>query len=278
MKYKIILQKEITKQVVVPEVRGTTNLFFELRDTRNWRDIVSSLKDYKPELKPIMFCSIQVAKYVQKYIPELDVGLILTNNSPEPQIGMNSIFDWNVYTTYIPKDYMLNPKCGGTMMTFAEAMDYFRDLPKQVFIRPNSGWKSFTGFSCSRNDLRQELNALLQTEHVDPSEIVVLFKEQKIEQEYRYWIIDSQISTASSYSWNDEHKFHKPEKEVDKFVKDVVVYLDNIGKTDFVIDVAILEDGSIKVVELNAISTSGWYDAMDYEKLIYDVTMIYGGM
>jgi len=56
MKYKIILQKEITKQVVVPEVRGTTNLFFELRDTRNWRDIVSSLKDYKPELKPIMFC------------------------------------------------------------------------------------------------------------------------------------------------------------------------------------------------------------------------------
>lgn len=278
MKYKILLQKEVTKKDVVPEIRGTTNLFFELRDTSNWRDIVCSLKEYKPELKPILFCSIQVAKYIQRNVPELSGGLIISNISPEPQIGMNTIFDWNVYSTHIPPEHLLNPKGSGHMMTFVEAMDCSKDLTERVFIRPNSGWKPFTGFSCSAKELYQELNSRIQLEFVEPSEIVVLFSEKQIEQEYRYWIVDSQISTASSYSWNKEDVYSKPEKDIDKFVKNVVSYLDNIGLTDFVIDVAIMKDGSIKVIEINAISTSGWYSAMDCEKLIHDVVMIYGGM
>jgi len=277
MKYTFFLQEEVVKMSDIPSIENSKNVIFKLRDIRNWREVIDDLV-WDVSGTPVVFCSIQVAKYIQRHVPKLASGLIISNKSPEPQIGMSSIFDWNQYSTFIPIKHLLNPKGSGRMMTFAEAMDSGFDLPERVFVRPNTGWKPFTGFSCSRGDLWQELNALSQTEHVDPSEIVIVFDEKNIVQEYRYWIVDSKISTCSSYSWDTEDICKKPEKDIDNFVESVLQYPDNIGLTEYVIDVAILGDGSIKVVELNALSTSGWYGAIDCKKLMYDVTMIYGGM
>lgn len=276
MKCTFFLQEEVVKRYNIEPIEGAKCIFFNAIDN-GWREVVDDLV-WEVSGNPVIFCSIQIARYIQKYLPKLASGLIISNMSPEPQIGMSSIFDWNQYSTYIPNNHLLNHKGSGRMMTFAEAMDCNFDFPERVFVRPNTGWKPFTGFSCSRENLWQELNALSQIEHVDPSEIVVAFSEKKIIQEYRYWIVDGQISTCSSYSWNAEDDYRKPEKDIDNYVKSVLQYPDNIGLTEYVIDVAAMEDGSMKVVELNALSTSGWYGAIDCRKLLHDVTNIYGGI
>jgi hypothetical protein len=58
---------------------------------------------------------------------------------------------------------------------------------------------------------------------------------------------------------------------MDKFVEKVIQYLDINGLTEYVIDIALVSENQYKVVELNAMSTSGWNGAMDEVKLIKSI-------
>lgn len=273
MKHTVVIQQEVAKKDNIDGTVNSGTIFFSARENTKWRDEITSISD-SIEGTPIVFCSIQVAKYIQKHIPKLSSGLIISNRHPEPQIGMTSIFDWNQYSTIIPSEFVLNTN--GRIYRFADLDKPWTELPKNMFVKPISAWKPFTGFSCTREQIKMEVNALAQTENVLPHELVVAFPKQDIVSEYRYWIVDSNVTTSSSYSWDDNHVFHKPNEMADKFVKKVIPYLDINGLTEYVIDIAILADGSYKVVELNAMSTSGWYGAMDEAKLINQIIeMVY---
>jgi len=157
---------------------------------------------------------------------------------------------------------------------FGDLEKPWTELPKEIFVRPISAWKPFAGFSCPREFVKSETNALYQLEHVLPHEMVVVFPKQDIMNEYRYWIVDSKISTSSSYGWEEDHDFKIPPAETDDFVKNVIPYFDNIGVTDFVLDVA-ETDCSFKLLEINALSTSGWYGAMNARQLIIDIMKLF---
>ena len=84
--------------------------------------------------------------------------------------------------------------------------------------------------------------------------------------EYRVWIVDSKPATAACYGWTDE---------IDDFVPDSVMQTASIiGNSrfsdhcthNFVADFCLL-DGKPKLIELNAMATSGWYDGMDIDAL-----------
>lgn len=271
MNFTVFLQEEVVKKDYVTPIEGVKFVFFKARGVRNWREIVDGLV-CEISGTPVVFCSIQVAKYIQKHVLKLSGGLIISNHSPEPQIGMATIFDWNQYSTHVPDDLLFNRF--GQIYRFGDLDKPETDLPNEMFVRPVSGWKPFAGFSCPKEFIKSETNALNQLEHVPSHELVVVFPQKKIYNEWRYWIVDSQISTSSSYGWDNDHHFKKPSSKVDEFVETVIPYFDNIGVTDFVMDVAEGEEG-YRLLELNALSTSGWYDAMDEEKLIKDLTNIF---
>lgn len=273
MKHTVVIQQEIAKKDKIDGAVNSSIIFFSARRNEKWRDEINSIAD-SIEGTPIVFCSIQVAKYIQKHLPKLVSGLIISNRHPEPQIGMPSIFDWNQYSTIIPSEFVLN--VNGRIYRFTDLDKPWTELPKNMFVKPISAWKPFTGFSCTRDQIKYEVNALSQTEDVFPHELVVVFPKQEIVSEYRYWIVDSKIATSSSYGWDDNHVSCKPDEDVNKFVERVIPYLDINGLTEYVIDIAILADGSHKVIELNAMSTSGWYGAMDEAKLINQIIeMVY---
>ena len=272
MKCTFFLQEEVVKRHTIEPIEGIKYIFFKARDVSNWRDVVDSLV-LEVSGNPIVFCSIQVARYIQKNIPKIASGLIISNTSPEPQIGMSTIFDWNQYSTNIPSEILLNSN--GVIHKFGDLDKDWVELPTEMFIRPVSGWKPFAGFSCSRENLKYEIKSLFQLEHVMPHELSVVFPKKTILNEYRYWIVDGQISTSSSYSW-DENKAHTTTPcDADNFVvKKVLQYFDAIGMMDFVLDIAQTDEG-YKVIEINALSTSGWYGAMDSQKLLTDVFKLY---
>jgi hypothetical protein len=268
VKHTVIIQAEVAKKDVIDDIDNVRVIYFTARYNPKWRENISEIAK-NVEGKSFVFCSIQVAKFIQSNVPELASGLIISNRHPEPQIGMNSIFDWNHYSTIIPSDLILNGH--GVIHRFGDLDKPWVELPNDMFVKPISAWKPFTGFSCKKKDIRFEVNALTQTEHVAPHELVVVFPSQKIEAEYRYWIVDSTIVTSSSYGWDDEHQYHKPDGKMDKFVEKVIQYLDINGLTEYVIDIALVSENQYKVVELNAMSTSGWYGAMDEVKLIKSI-------
>ena len=271
MKFTIFLQEEVTKIDNIEPIEGVKYVFFKARGVKNWRDNIDDLV-WEVSGTPIVFCSIQVAKYIQKFIPELASGLLISNQSPEPQIGMPSIFDWNQYSMSVPCDVLLNKNF--SIHRFGDLEKPWTELPKEMFVRPIGAWKPFAGFSCPREFLKGETNALYQLEHVMPHELVAVFPKQDIVNEYRYWIVDSRISTSSSYGWEADHEFKTPPNACDQFVNTVIPYFDQIGLTDFVLDVGQVEQ-EYKLLEINALSTSGWYDAMDSRQLILDIMKLF---
>lgn len=271
MNFTIFLQEEVIKKDSIEPIEGVKFVFFKARGVRHWHEVVDDLV-WEISGTPIVFCSIQIARYIQKRIEELSIGLIISNHSPEPQIGISSIFDWNQYSSFVPENLLFNNE--GRIYKFGDLDKPETDLPNEMFVRPISGWKPFAGFSCPKEFIKSETNALNQLEHVHSHELVVVFPQKKIYNEYRYWIVDSKISTSSSYGWDNDHHFIKPNKEADVFVESVIPYFDNIGITDFVMDIVEGEEG-YKLLEINALSTSGWYDAMNEKKLIMDLKNIF---
>lgn len=140
-------------------------------------------------------------------------------------------------------------------------------LGDHIFLRPDSSLKPFTGFDCKLQDLPFEISAHSQTDHVAPGELVFLCKAQEMpEDEYRVWLIDGNIVSHSSYSWDKDRPHVPAPDEVLDSAADLAQIMEPT-MTAFTADFAVMEDG-VKIVELNGISTSGWYGATNPSCLI----------
>lgn len=269
------LQREVTNLDGLSDLPNVNWHYFELREYglesklhNDWQETLESLNSEKP----IVFCSIQAAKYLQKHNPKIARGLIVSNEHPEPRIGMPSIFDYNQYSYIFPKEHLLNTD--GVMTTLGELNKKYHKSG-EIFFRPNSGWKPFTGMGSNGDELKTDIETLYRLEGAKEHEIVWAFEHLGIDEEYRFWIVDSAIATASSYSWHFDHKHYQPPQEVYDFVSDMCKYTDRAGLTECVIDVTMGEDNVCKIIEINAMSTSGWYGAMRPLDLITEILKIY---
>lgn len=119
-----------------------------------------------------------------------------------------------------------------------------------LFIRPLEDTKAFNGGIYNAENFNYDGN-------------VIVANIKKIHQEYRFFIVNKKIVSGSMYKMNgslytssiiDDRIIHHVEKLIEKF--------DFPGYT---IDVGINENNEIKIVELNCLNASGFYDINLYK-------------
>ena len=137
---------------------------------------------------------------------------------------------------------------------------YFDGLGTTCFVRPDSGDKSFTGSVISRNTSKHDLRRFIFESVMQ--DMILLAPTQKIEQEYRFVIIDGEVVTGSIYKTRRWGHLEFHEKELKKGA--AVDYAKEVVKTHFqpcrayTVDVCLV-GGEFKVLELNSFSHAGLY-------------------
>ncbi|MBO9428365.1 ATP-grasp domain-containing protein [Sulfitobacter sp. R18_1] len=222
---------------------------------------------------PIMvFAGIRLASHLQyKKLTKVQSGVIADQAK----------LTWSSYATHLPNDMLLNPF--GILFPWGYLRDPMtvRTVKKAfgedgVFIRPNSPWKPFAGFDTTWDQYAHNLSAYEQLEAIDAGEICVLFPRKTLDVvEWRFWIVAGEIATYAPYSWStlpDEKR--SPPADMIPAVEKAIRYLDGY-EDSLVIDMADTPNGA-KIVELNGLTTSGFYDGMDVTALLSSLPAMFG--
>lgn len=207
------------------------------------------------------------------------------NNKVSVFANFNS-FDVNKYLSYVDSSLLLSDDYMYITMSFL-LDDIQREALKalfgsEVFIRPNSSKKIFSGQIINLDDKRNIQNTFKMSGS-NKDTIIIISSVKKVIGEYRTFVSQKNgVLTASTYSYDKRGAEVRgcPEK-VKIFAETVVEELgDNAPDKLLVIDIAEYEKKGggtcLGLVELNAPSTSGIYacDAMpiilEMEQIIKD--------
>jgi len=166
-------------------------------------------------------------------------------------------FHLNHYQSMFPPSYFLNHD--SVFVTYSwlyNQLDYYQKLlGDRLFIRPNSPKKLFTGTVVENKD---DLEMLEKTSGIVDKTLLNVSSAKHIEKEIRYFIVNGEVVSHSQYHQN--HEIVITEDDDDRcreLAKCVGADSDPFYNT-FVCDVG-LHQSSPKVIEFNAINTSGWY-------------------
>lgn len=137
----------------------------------------------------------------------------------------------------------------------------------KIFIRPDSGFKSFTGFDVSIDELEMEIDSLRQLKNPMPHEMCLVAKYKPILAEYRIVVCNNEIVTGSQYRWDG-----KMDVRIDihndawSFAQSAVADAEWQLDTCYVVDIFLGEDGP-KIGEFNSFASSGLYNC-DVDKIV----------
>jgi len=206
--------------------------------------------------------SFEELKYVQS-----------TLGVPVMTYGVNKYIVRSGYISFIPNSWFLNES--SVMSTWGQLFDnsdrFFNMFnADMLFVRPDSGNKTFTGQTFSKNKIHQEMRFLDRYSQVEPTTIIWVGEAKKIEKEYRVWISAGKVVTYSEYSWDKSPIEHSvaPSQTILDLAEQVASYE---WQVDLIYTVDITEyDGAAKIIELNSFSCDGLYDC-DGKKLLETV-------
>lgn len=189
---------------------------------------------------------------------KLDEKLRLDKNynlKPNFELNFSNILD------YLPEEHLINvPKVKGLITEIYPIDDEFIMRPLKSNKQINGGiYTEGEFYAMKKNAINSHNEPFLTTEFM-------LTPIKKINKEYRFFIIDSKIVTYSSYM---DHGKVIIDLVVPKSVVNYAQFiLDNYKVPNHtVMDIAIMEDGSYKIVEFNTIIASGLYRC-DAKKII----------
>lgn len=211
--------------------------------------------------KPILFCSLQVASWVRFNHPGLANGITL----PEGFLRHSN------YSSLLSPETLLNPE--GLYLPWGQIP---RNIPHlearfgaHLFLRPDSSLKPFPGFDIATRDLAGEWNARCQTDRVEPGEMCFIASGRDVpDLEYRVWIVDARVVTSAPYSWNPRRaalalkRASDPDRTACETAASEIAERLEMHEQCYTADFTMVE-GTPRLVELNAISTSGWYPGLD---------------
>lgn len=134
-----------------------------------------------------------------------------------------------------------------------------------LFMRPDSPFKCFAGTTVTKHHYKENIEALGFYD-VTPNELVVVSSAKKLREEWRLMIIDGRVVAGSQYREDTWFKARE------NFLDEVGVFAGEIAQAyvadkAFVVDIARLPTGELKLIELNSFSSSGWYLA-DKEAIV----------
>lgn len=141
---------------------------------------------------------------------------------------------------------------------FFKYRDFFNN--DQLFIRPNSGSKLFTGLPITGYDsFISETNSLRQLSGVEDSSIILVSTAKNIREEYRFVIAGNSVISGSLYQINGEHyeqQFYT--SEAYELATEVASISDKPVDV-FTCDIAKMDGGAVKIIEINSFNCAGLY-------------------
>lgn len=173
------------------------------------------------------------------------------------------------YSKYLGEEFLNENYIIMPLSNLANASEFTAELigsfiSNIAFIKPNSGFKSFTGDTVDYTEIGEHCRNLLKM-GVSENELCIISTAKDIKDfEFRFWIINGEIITHSAYSWADSGDY-KDIKASNKMISYVENIIKDINIPAYTIDICICKD-YFKVVEINNIYTSGTYNC-NLEKL-----------
>lgn len=190
-------------------------------------------------------------------------------------LGLTERTNVAAYLSNLPLEWFLN--ADGVFTTweqFKQRKDFWYDLVQgdRIFVRPNSGFKTFTGLVIPKHDWEHELNAMDQLTSVMPETLIVVAKPKELLGEFRFVVADGKVLTGSEYRWDNKLDIRIDYPiECYELAKQVA---EHDWQPDFAYtcDVALTPNGA-KVVELNSFCCAGLY-ACDLEKVVSGISAV----
>lgn len=187
------------------------------------------------------------------------------------------------YISKYPADWFLNEKAVFVpFCRFVEQKNWWYEIfnTSELFIRPNSGFKTFTGCTIKWGDFDYEINSLKQLTGVIDSTIIMVAPARSIIAETRYIIANKKVIHSAAYRhhtirYSDGGYVSYQSEEADALAEKVAKWP---YQPDFayVVDIAMTRDhGNTfdvfpKILEFNAFCSAGFYTTY-YEDIVNNI-------
>ncbi|MFG6082827.1 ATP-grasp domain-containing protein [Paracoccus litorisediminis] len=268
----VVLQEEICRDVPVALSKDSPHRIIRFSSEKNWREHLARIEAHLLSAggghpaRVLCFVSLDVAKYIRHHFPLLRRGVILQ----EEDLAFRSFAGWLGGVRLLNESYFILP-----LDELKKRKEQLRRIYGQrIFLRPDSSMKQFAGQVIHLDDLEFELNSLIQVHHLTGDLLVVVDRAREIaEDEYRFWLVGGGIATMAGYNHRQVQAKPCPEaihQAAERYARWMEAVIEPVV-ADFVMG----NDGEPRLVELNAVSTSGFYAGMDANALIVAMNRLF---
>jgi hypothetical protein len=231
--------------------------------------------DYKFVKSHTQYFCYGSLQWVNQIKNQNDPNLLCMANFPN--------FDCHVYYPHFQYFLFNANTVKRTLKEFiAEKNSILEDYGGKVFMRPDKGFKngSISGGIFTQSNFAEEIAFF--TEAMQENEIVLFDTVKHIDREYRAIIANEKCITGSQYKSFDLHTNRLGVDPDSFFPSDVKgnasFYAYKVGWSPddlYVLDI-VESMGKLSVMEINALSTSGWYDS-DIGQIVDSIVHYYKG-
>lgn len=188
-------------------------------------------------------------------------------------LGVNDRTSATAYMSNLPLDWFLNKHA--QFMTWSmfkhRAVELFDAYSSRtLFIRPNSGFKTFAGQVINLGTLDTDIETLDKLTGVMPETLIMINYTHKIQGEFRFVIVEGQVVTGSEYRWDGCLDIRIDYPESCFKLAELVAQQEWQVDIAYTCDIALTSHGP-KIVELNGFSCAGLY-ACDLKKVVNTVS------
>tara|TARA_Y100000815_G_scaffold275254_1_gene312511 strand:+ start:309 stop:1112 length:804 start_codon:yes stop_codon:yes gene_type:complete len=225
-----------------------------------WQDQIIRIEaSFGEAERPLVIASIQVCGFIRRNAPKLARGIIADFESCRFSRSM----------ALAPRGLPLNDSY--ILLPFGEIQRRKHQIQNlfgdRIFLRPDDSRKGFSGFSLPMSQIDSEISALRQLHNIHNDELCVIDKQRDFRRsEYRCWLIAGEAATAASYSHFGPTTKKVPPQVLETASR-LAVHME-LYHDAAVADFAINADDEVRLIEINAISTSGIYPGADINKIV----------
>jgi|ERR1700691_1893400 len=176
-------------------------------------------------------------------------------------LGIGENIKYSIYTANIPREIMFNQDFViTTWVDFCRRKSFWYQIfsTDKIFIRPDSGYKTFTGQVIDKEDFDYEINSMNQITGIMPEHLIIIASFQEIILETRFVIADNKVVSYTTYFWNSDEITSIIVPDECKKLALIVAEQEWQADIAYTCDIVIGKNGP-KVLELNSFSCAGLY-------------------